>query len=57
MFIFNSIPLQMADRARAALFYDRVLGVLRFERLPIAPEKPFVYERSGTIPTIYSCTR
>lgn len=56
MSIISHITLGTNDKARSALFYDAVLGVLGFERLPKPPEKPLAYEKNGQMPTIYLYT-
>lgn len=52
MSIISHITLGTNDTERAARFYDEVLGVLGFERLPKPPGRPPAYERGG-MPTIY----
>lgn len=52
----SHITLGTNDRARAAAFYDAVLGTLGFRRLPRPPEKAPGYDRNGEMPTIYLYT-
>lgn len=53
MSVISHITLGTNDKERAGQFYDAVLGVLGFERLPKPPEKPLAYEKNGGMPTIY----
>ena len=53
MSAISHITLGTNDKARAASFYDAVLGVLGFSRLPKPPEKPLAYDKNGVMPTIY----
>ena len=55
MSIISHITLGTNDTERAGRFYDEVLGVLGFERLPKPPGKPPAYEKGG-MPTIYLYT-
>lgn len=48
----SHITLGTNNTERAGRFYDGVLGVLGFERLPKPPDKPPAYEKDG-MPTIY----
>jgi catechol 2,3-dioxygenase-like lactoylglutathione lyase family enzyme len=48
----SHITLGTNDTERAARFYDEVLGILGFQRLPKAPGIPPAYENGG-MPTIY----
>ncbi|MGR3504230.1 VOC family protein [Pseudaestuariivita sp.] len=52
MYPLSHITLGTNDPARSGRFYDEVLGVLGFERLPKPPGKPPAYEKGG-MPTIY----
>lgn len=52
MSVISHITLGTNNPDRAARFYDEVLGVLGFERLPKPPGKPPAYEKGG-LPTIY----
>lgn len=52
MSVISHITLGTNDIERAGGFYDKVLGVLGFERLPKPPGKPPAYEKGG-MPTIY----
>ncbi len=52
MSVISHITLGTNDTERAGRFYDEVLGVLGFERLPKPPGKPPAYENGG-MPTIY----
>ena len=52
MSVISHITLGTNDPERAGRFYDEVLGVLGFERLPKPPGKPPAYEKGG-LPTIY----
>lgn len=52
MAVISHITLGTNDTGRAGRFYDEVLGVLGFERLPKPPGKPPAYEKGG-MPTIY----
>jgi catechol 2,3-dioxygenase-like lactoylglutathione lyase family enzyme len=52
MSIISHITLGTNDVERAGRFYDEVLGVLGFERLPKPAGKPPAYEKDG-MPTIY----
>ena len=54
--VISHITLGTNDKARAAKFYDAVLGAIGFTRLPKPPEKPLAYERDGKMPTIYIYT-
>lgn len=56
MSVISHITLGTNDKPRSARFYDSVLGVLGFERLPKPPEKPLAYEKDGAMPTIYLYT-
>ncbi len=55
MSVISHITLGTNDTERAGRFYDEVLGILGFERLPKPPGKPPAYEKGG-IPTIYLYT-
>jgi catechol 2,3-dioxygenase-like lactoylglutathione lyase family enzyme len=48
----SHITLGNNDTERAARFYDEVLSILGFQRLPKAPGIPPAYENGG-MPTIY----
>lgn len=52
MSIISHITLGSNDTERSGRFYDEVLGVLGFERLPKPPGKPPAYEKDGG-PTVY----
>lgn len=52
MSVISHITLGTNDTERAGRFYDAVLGVLGFERLPKPPGKPPAYQK-GDMPTIY----
>lgn len=52
MSVISHITLGTNDTERAGRFYDEVLGVLGFERLPKPLGKPPTYEKGG-MPTIY----
>ena len=52
MSALSHITLGTNDADRAARFYDEVLGLLDFERLPKPPGKPPAYEKDGA-PTLY----
>jgi catechol 2,3-dioxygenase-like lactoylglutathione lyase family enzyme len=56
MSVLSHITLGTNDKQRAAGFYDAVLGVLGFTRLPKPPEKPLAYDKGGQMPTIFICT-
>jgi len=56
MAIISHITLGTNNQDRAAKFYDEVLGVIGFARLPKPPGKPLAYERDGQMPTIYIYT-
>ncbi|MGF1474992.1 MAG: VOC family protein [Geminicoccaceae bacterium] len=47
------ITLGTNDPGRSARFYDAVLGVLGFHRLPKPPEKPPAYVKGEAAPVIY----
>ena len=49
----SHITLGTNNPARAAEFYDRVLPVLGFLRLPKSPDKPPTYAKNNTFPYIY----
>jgi catechol 2,3-dioxygenase-like lactoylglutathione lyase family enzyme len=53
MSVLSHITLGTNDTARAARFYDAVLGALGFARLAKPPGKPPAYEKDGQMPTIY----
>ncbi|MEL7095707.1 MAG: VOC family protein, partial [Pseudomonadota bacterium] len=55
MSVISHITLGSNDTERSGRFYDEVLGVLGFERLPKPPGKPPAYEKNG-MPTIYVYT-
>ncbi len=55
MSVISHITLGTNDPDRAGRFYDAVLAVLGFERLPKPPGKPPAYENGG-MPTIYLYT-
>lgn len=55
MSAISHITLGTNDQKRAGDFYDEVLGVLGFQRLPKPPEKPPAYKKNGS-PTIYLYT-
>jgi len=50
--VISHITLGTNDTERAGGFYNEVLGVLGFERLPKPAGKPPAYEKDG-MPTIY----
>lgn len=52
MSVISHITLGTNDTDRAGRFYDSVLGVLGFARLPKPPGKPPAYEKGG-MPTIF----
>ncbi|MEO1729073.1 MAG: hypothetical protein AAFR95_18870 [Bacteroidota bacterium] len=52
MSAISHITLGSNDLARSGRFYDEVLGILGFKRLPKPPGKPPAYEKDG-MPTIY----
>lgn len=52
MSVISHITLGTNDPDRAGRFYDEVLGILGFHRLPKPPGKPPAYEKGG-MPTIY----
>ncbi len=52
MSVISHITLGTNDPERSSRFYDEVLGVLGFKRLPKPPGKPPAYEKNG-MPTIY----
>lgn len=52
MSAISHITFGSNDTARSGRFYDEVLGVLGFKRLPKPPGKPPAYEKDG-MPTIY----
>lgn len=52
MSVISHITLGTNDTERAGRFYDAVLGVLGFRRLPKPPGKPPAYDK-GEMPTIY----
>ncbi|TDH36383.1 VOC family protein [Pseudohoeflea suaedae] len=54
--MISHITLGTNDPARAGRFYDEVLGILGFDRLPKPPGKPPAYARDGRMPTIYLYT-
>lgn len=56
MSVISHITLGTNDPARAGRFYDEVLGILGFDRLPKPPGKPPAYEKGGAMPTIYLYT-
>jgi catechol 2,3-dioxygenase-like lactoylglutathione lyase family enzyme len=49
----SHITLGTNDVARAAAFYDAVLGVLGFARLPKPADKPPAYAKGDDFPYIY----
>ena len=53
MTVISHITLGTNDKARAAKFYDAVLGTLGFSRLAKPADKPPAYEKDGGMPTIY----
>ena len=53
MSLISHITLGTNNKPRSAEFYDAVLGVLGFSRLPKPPEKPLAYKKDGQLPTIY----
>ena len=56
MTVISHITLGTNDPARAVRFYDEVLGILGFDRLPKPAGKPPAYEKNGGMPTIYLYT-
>ncbi|MEO0665521.1 MAG: VOC family protein [Pseudomonadota bacterium] len=52
MSVISHITFGTNDPERSGRFYDEVLGVLGFTRLPKPPGKPPAYEKGG-LPTIY----
>ncbi len=52
MSVISHVTLGTNDTERSGKFYDEVLGVLGFRRLPKPPGKPPAYEKGG-MPTIY----
>ncbi|MEM6636117.1 MAG: VOC family protein [Pseudomonadota bacterium] len=52
MSAISHITLGSNDLGRSGRFYDEVLGILGFRRLPKPPGKPPAYEKDG-MPTIY----
>jgi catechol 2,3-dioxygenase-like lactoylglutathione lyase family enzyme len=52
MSVISHITLGTNDPDRAGRFYDAVLGVLGFRRLPKPPGKPPAYDKGG-MPVIY----
>ncbi len=55
MSVISHITLGTNHPERSGRFYDEVLGVLGFERLPKPPGKPPAYEKGG-MPTLYLYT-
>ncbi|MCC5970775.1 MAG: VOC family protein [Pararhodobacter sp.] len=55
MSVISHVTLGTNDPVRAGRFYDAVLGVLGFARLPKPPGKPLAYEKGG-MPTLYLYT-
>ena len=55
MSISSHITFGTNDPERSGRFYDEVLGVLGFSRLPKPPGKPPAYEKGG-MPTVYIYT-
>ena len=55
MSVISHITFGTNDPERAGRFYDEVLGVLGFSRLPKPPGKPPAYEKGG-MPTVYIYT-
>lgn len=53
MTVISHITLGTNDKARAARFYDAVLGTLGFSRLPKPADKPPAYAKDGAMPIIY----
>ncbi|MGI9297210.1 MAG: VOC family protein [Gammaproteobacteria bacterium] len=51
----SHITLGTNDAARAADFYDAVLGVLDWARIPKPPEKPPAYCKNGKPPYLFLC--
>ncbi|MBE8158951.1 MAG: VOC family protein, partial [Betaproteobacteria bacterium] len=49
----SHITLGTNNPARAAQFYDAVLGGIGFERIPKPPDKPPAYAKNGNFPYIY----
>ena len=49
----SHITLGVRDYARAAAFYDQVLGALGFSRLPKPENKPPAYCKNGSSPHLY----
>jgi catechol 2,3-dioxygenase-like lactoylglutathione lyase family enzyme len=54
--VLSHITLGTNDSDRAGRFYDAVLGVLGFNRLPKPPSTPPAYEKGGQMPQIYIYT-
>ena len=52
MSIISHITLRTNETESAARFYDKILGVLGFDRLTKPPGKPLAYEKGG-MPTMY----
>ncbi|MEM1159561.1 MAG: VOC family protein [Pseudomonadota bacterium] len=52
MSVISHITFGTNDPERSARFYDEVLGLLGFNRLPKPPGKPPAYEKGG-MPTVY----
>lgn len=52
MSVISHITLGTNDTERSGRFYDEVLGILGFNRLPKPPGKPPAYEKGG-MPTLY----
>lgn len=55
MSVISHITFGTNDPERSGRFYDEVLGVLGFNRLPKPPGKPPAYEKGG-MPTVYIYT-
>ncbi len=55
MSAISHITLGTNDEQRAEKFYDAVLGVLGFERLPKPPGLPAAYAKNGDMPIVYIC--
>lgn len=53
MTALSHITLGTNDVPRAANFYDEVLGVLGFTRVPKPPEKPLSYRKGEELPVIF----
>ncbi|MBP1850089.1 VOC family protein [Rhizobium halophytocola] len=53
MSVLSHITLGTNDKDRSIRFYDSVLGVLGFARLPRPPEKAPAYEKNGELPTLF----